>query len=356
MDSTDSRPAPSPETQSDDFASPFNSADAAVAEQAAACDPLPWECDPPEESGRQRHDAFTGAKKQQYLKLLARVGCILDACRLTGVSSSTVYNHQAGDPDFARNCGLAIAMAATPIELAAYERAVVGQEEPVIRGGKVVGTRIKRSDYMLRVLLQGADPKKYGPRPGFARKRILKAERKQIEREVRAEMAEPRTSFEEAIAELDKALDHFGERTFARRREEGWTDLGGGVWVPPGWAWAGEGDPSEAVARLEKKDDAVCNSSNSSISEPPPAPREREGEPFPEEAKSQEPSDLPSFRRRPESMNTDVPEPRSPCSWIPDQVRDDEGYPARPATILHLATSKPLSSGILADEPPGEPT
>ncbi len=31
-----------------------------------------------------------------------------------------------------------------------------------------------------------------------------------------------------------------------------------------------------------------------------------------------------SFRRRPESVNTGVPCSSVPCSWIPDQVRDDE--------------------------------
>jgi hypothetical protein len=289
MDSTDPRPAPSPETESDDSASPFNPSDPSDVDRHCADDSLPWEIDPPEETGRPRHDAFTGARKQAYLKALAKTGCILDACRITGVSSSTIYNHQASDPDFARYCQMAVDMASTPLELTAYERAVIGTEEPVIRGGKVVGTRIKRSDYMLKVLLQGADPKKYGPRPGFTRKRILKAERKQIEREVRAEMAEPRMSFEDAIEELDKALDAHGHRTGARRREEGWTDLGGGVWIPPGWVWAGEGDPSEAVARLTEKDDAVCNSSSSSTSEAPASPSSQgagKAEPFPGPAHS----------------------------------------------------------------------
>jgi len=152
MDRTDSRSAPSPETETDDSASPLNSAPDG-AHQASPGDPMPWEIAPPEENGRQRRDAFTGARKQVYLKALAKTGCILDACRITGIFSSTVYNHQSSDPDFAHNCELAVALAATPIELTAYERAVVGQEEPVIRGGKVVGTRIKRSDYMLRILL-----------------------------------------------------------------------------------------------------------------------------------------------------------------------------------------------------------
>jgi hypothetical protein len=301
MEQPESRNAPSPEAKSDDFASPINLSPAEaqlywrgvadgleragapvpadiIARAAAPPDgadgtpPPPWEGDPPKKAGRQRHDAFTGAKKQAYLKALAKAGCILDACRITGVSSSTVYNHQACDAEFERNCRLALEMASSPIELTAYERGVVGIEEDVIRGGKVVGTRVRRSDYMLRVLLQGSNPKKYGARAGFSRKRLLKFERKQIEREIRAELEEPDVPFEEAITELDKRLEHFRDRADARRRDQGWTELGCGVWVPPGWMWTGEGDPAEALAELEKKRDAVCNSSSSSTSPPDSSP------------------------------------------------------------------------------------
>ncbi|HEX8222451.1 MAG TPA: hypothetical protein VF605_01390 [Allosphingosinicella sp.] len=282
MESTESRIAPSPEAESDDFALPSNLSPAearlywrgVAAGLARAGAPVPPDIaartanGDVEEAVRQRHDAFTGTKKQAYLKALAKTGCILDACRLTGISSSTVYNHQAGDPEFARNCQLALDMASAPIELTAYERAVVGVEEDVIRGGKVVGTRMKRSDFMLRILLQGSNPKKYGPRPGFTRKRILKAERKHMEREIRAEMTEPEASFEEAIVALDEKLQHFGARRARRRREEGWIELDCGVSVPRDWLWAGEGDPAECEARQAEKPDSECNSSNSSTSPP----------------------------------------------------------------------------------------
>jgi|GEM_PF-1084616 len=286
MANSESRIAPSSEPASDDSASPINPSELDraywrgvadglaqagaevppdVAARSAEPDPgpaspgetLPWDGEPPEEAGRQRHDAFTGAKKQLYLKALAKAGCILDACRLTGVSSSTVYNHQASDPDFARHCQLAIDMASTPIELTAYERAVVGVEEDVIRGGKVVGTRMRRSDYMLRVMLQGSNPKKYGPRPGFKRKRLLKFERKQIEREVVARMQVQTPKIEAVRDEVLTKLRAIRGHREDRRREEGWTELGCGVWIPPGWVWAGEGDPQGAVSGVEKNGDAV---------------------------------------------------------------------------------------------------
>lgn len=274
MDRTESRSAHPHEPASEDVASPFDPAVPAAADRPAPGEPLPWEGEPPEETGRRRHDAFTGARKQQYLKALMKCGCILDACRITGISSSTVYNHQASDPEFARNCQLALDMAATPIELTAYERAVVGHEEPVIRGGQVVGTRIRRSDYMLRILLQGSNPKKYGPRPGFTRKRLLKFERKQIEREVRAGMAEHRPSMEKVTERIVEKVENIKRHRDRQRRAEGWTELDCGVWVPPGWVWAGDGDPGEAAAQGLKKIGAVCNSSTLSTSPAnlPPTP------------------------------------------------------------------------------------
>ena len=97
-------------------------------------------------------------------------------------------------------------MAGTDIELHAWERGVVGIEEPVIYHGEVVATRVKRSDAILRLLLQGAKPRKYGPNPGFTRKRLAKAERKRIEAEVRAERR-ARDQARPTAAEVDAVLD-----------------------------------------------------------------------------------------------------------------------------------------------------
>lgn len=225
--------------------------------------PAPWERDdylPAEgEEGaarRARHDAFTPERRVPFLKRLAKTGCILDACRAVGVSSRTVYRLQERDPEFMKHCELALAMARTPVELAAWERGVVGIEEDYVRGGQVY-TRVKRSDSILRLLLQGADRKKYGPRPGFTRKRLLKLERKQIEKEVRAEIRAKMPSFDDAMAMLEPKLAAFGAREDQKKIEEGWTKTEEGHMIPPGWVrlhgaeglCAGEGgasgEPSE---------------------------------------------------------------------------------------------------------------
>lgn len=211
-------------------------------EELAANLPAPWETedDPAEDeaAARQRHDAFTPSRKKAFLKVLSRTGCILDACREVGVSPRTVYYHQGKDYEFLKHCTLAVKMAAVTIELAAFERGVVGVEEEVFRGGRVVGTRVKHSDSVLRLLLQGANRKKYGPRPGFTRKRLLKHERRQMEEDIRAEIAAERPSDDEVVEILAHRLKAFGVRTTNEKLAAGWTRTEEGDMIPPGWVRA----------------------------------------------------------------------------------------------------------------------
>jgi hypothetical protein len=209
--------------------------------------PLPWELDaspaPADPSApRQRHDAFTDARKCVFLRALAKTGCLLDACRAAGISAKTAYRHQESDPRFAENCRIALRMSATPIEFAAWSRAVEGVEREFACGGQVHVRRIY-SDSLLRLLLQGSNPKKYGANPGFTRKRLAKAERKQIEREARAEMRALESTLrpdEGKVAESIAAkLDVLDRRQAPQRLAAGWTKTAGGDWVPPGYGWVG---------------------------------------------------------------------------------------------------------------------
>lgn len=214
-------------------------------------EPLPWDLDPdtdpadlsaeaPAKAGpRERHDAFTDARKCVFLKALMKSGCILDACRATGVSAKTVYRHQENDPRFATNCRTAQKMSATPLELTAWSRAVEGVEREFACGGQVYTRRIY-SDSLLRLLLQGSNPKKYGQRPGFTRKQLAKAERKRIEREVRAETAARTTCTEaEAFTALERELDALDSRTWKEEQAAGWTKTPDGHRLPPGYGWVG---------------------------------------------------------------------------------------------------------------------
>lgn len=214
------------------------------AEAAAAIEPeYPWEADAPPDTDAdpdapsERHDAFTEARKRAFLRALAKAGCILDACRAAGIAPRTVYRHQESDPRFAGHVRAALEMAAIPVELLAWQRAVEGVEQPFACGGEV-HVRRRYSDSLLRLLLQATDPKKYGPHPGFSRKRLRRWERKEMEREIRAELEakrRPRTLDEMR----DSILRKLGAIEAHREPEKlaaGWTKSPDGHWVPPGYA------------------------------------------------------------------------------------------------------------------------
>jgi hypothetical protein len=233
----------------EDEEEPFRPADEAAAAPSAE-QSYPWDEPAPddpdalspevsaEEGPRQRHDAFTEVRKCAFLKALVKVGCILDACRLVGPSPRTVYRHQESDPRFLRHCQIALKMSGAPVELTAWERAVEGVEEEIAVGGKMVKRR-RYSENLLRLLLQGSNPKKYGPRPGFKRKRLLRHERKQMEREIRAELEAHRKLSERPVGEAIKSI--LTKIEAIERHEEpgklaaGWTKSPDGHWVPPGY-------------------------------------------------------------------------------------------------------------------------
>ena len=215
--------------------------------------------DPALPARKSRHDAFDGTRRRRFLDALGKSGCLRDAARVAKVSHQTVYDHQARDPVFARQCELALTMAGTDIELHAWERGVVGIEEPVIYHGEVVATRIKRSDAILRLLLQGAKPKKYGPNPGFTRKRLAKAERKQIEHEVRAEIharQKAAPTVEEVNAVIKKRLHAIKAHRERRLVAEGWTEHQG-QWIPPGWGKLPDSLSPSPVNGTEEVGDSV---------------------------------------------------------------------------------------------------
>ena len=151
---------------------------------------------------RYRRDGFTGPKRRRFLKTLAKTGCIADAARVAGISTTTVDRWRAKKPHFARACDNAIDMASSHIETLAWERAVTGIEEPVMHHGKLVGTRVKRSDSIFRMLLMASNRKKYGRMGAVNRKEIEKELRPRIEAELRAKIEAEQVSIEEVRDEV----------------------------------------------------------------------------------------------------------------------------------------------------------
>lgn len=98
------------------------------------------------------------------MSALAETGNVTLAASAAGVNRATPYRWRQDDPDFARAWEDAMEAAADKLEQEAWRRAVEGVEEPVYRGGKLVGTVRKYSDTLLIFLLKGARPHKYQDR------------------------------------------------------------------------------------------------------------------------------------------------------------------------------------------------
>lgn len=108
---------------------------------------------------RVRSDGWTAARTRVFLATLGRTGCVSDAARVAGVSTTSVNRSRALFPPFDTACGEAIARALRGLEAVAYERAVAGREMVVIRDGREVERRIMPSDSLLGLLIKRGDLK-----------------------------------------------------------------------------------------------------------------------------------------------------------------------------------------------------
>ncbi len=142
---------------------------------------------------RERFDGFTAAKRGKFFAMLAKTGCLRDSARAAGISKETVRRWRAKEAAFDQEFRRCLDVAAGGLERTAWERATVGVEEKIWRGGKLWQVRVKPSDAILRLLLQAANPKKYGrlSRGGETKKQIEKRLRKEIAGELREQMRLP---------------------------------------------------------------------------------------------------------------------------------------------------------------------
>lgn len=99
--------------------------------------------------------------KAQVLEALARQGIVSMACESAGISNDLHWKWVQTDPQYAAAVEIAKERAADKLEEEAWRRAVVGWEEPIYQGGKLVGTKHLRSDVLLIFMMKGARPMKY---------------------------------------------------------------------------------------------------------------------------------------------------------------------------------------------------
>lgn len=106
---------------------------------------------------RIREDGWTVARTRTFLALLAQTGCVADAARVAGVSTTSVNRSRKLFAAFDRACVEALANALRGLEAVAYQRAVEGRETVVIRDGREVERRVVPSDSLLAMLIKRGD-------------------------------------------------------------------------------------------------------------------------------------------------------------------------------------------------------
>lgn len=110
---------------------------------------------------KRRKDGWSPDKQRAFIEALADSGSVATAALTVGMSESSAYRlrRAPGAEAFDRAWSAAIDAASKKLLDAAFERALVGTDEPVFdRDGNRVGRRLRQSDRLLMFLLRA-----YGP-------------------------------------------------------------------------------------------------------------------------------------------------------------------------------------------------
>lgn len=110
---------------------------------------------------KRRKDGWSPDKQRAFIEALADSGSVVTAAMSVNMSESSAYRlrRAPGAEAFDRAWGAAIDAASKKLLDAAFERALVGTDEPVFdRDGNRVGRRLRQSDRLLMFLLRA-----YGP-------------------------------------------------------------------------------------------------------------------------------------------------------------------------------------------------
>jgi hypothetical protein len=114
---------------------------------------------------------LTRERQERFLKALAETGIVSAAVEIAGTSRTRVYDLRKRDAGFAAGWEEAEERAADALETEAWRRAVVGVQEPLVSGGKVMRDdegqplAIRRySDTLMLALLKARRPERFKDR------------------------------------------------------------------------------------------------------------------------------------------------------------------------------------------------
>jgi hypothetical protein len=114
---------------------------------------------------KRRSDGWTPGVQRRFIEVLADSGSVMHAARAVDKSESSCYQlrRAPGAESFAAAWAAAIDEASKRLLDAAFERALVGTDEPVFdRDGNRTGRRLRQSDRLMMFLLRAYMPDRFG--------------------------------------------------------------------------------------------------------------------------------------------------------------------------------------------------
>jgi hypothetical protein len=143
-------------------ATPAPTVDDAAAPDAHGHDPAAYDWVPVLK--KRGKDGWSPDKQRAFIEALADSGSVVTAARAVDMSESSAYRlrRAPGAEAFDRAWSAAIDAASKKLLDAAFERALVGTDEPVFdRDGNRVGRRLRQSDRLLMFLLRAYGPDRF---------------------------------------------------------------------------------------------------------------------------------------------------------------------------------------------------
>ena len=110
-----------------------------------------------------RRNSITPDRQREFIAMLAATGIVTQAARHIGASLEALYRlrGQPGAEGFAAAWEAAIDRGIDRLEDCALERAILGEERPVVRNGEVIGTWRRHNPALLMFILRQRRPERW---------------------------------------------------------------------------------------------------------------------------------------------------------------------------------------------------